>query len=83
MCSGGEAAPAHHPRGVGAGEGVLPEVTGGSGRWRVKRRSRPTSLSFTGSDVGPDGKYPPRTQKKDGSRLPLCARRQSSVGTAG
>lgn len=48
----------------GAGEGVLPEVTGGSRRWRVKRRSRPTSLSFTGSDVGPDGKYPPRTQKR-------------------
>uniref|UniRef100_A0A8I5MZW7 Uncharacterized protein n=1 Tax=Papio anubis TaxID=9555 RepID=A0A8I5MZW7_PAPAN len=29
-----------------------------------ERRSRPTSLSFTGSDVGPGGKYPPRTQKR-------------------
>lgn len=36
------------------GAGVLPEVAGGPA---------PTSLSFTGSDVGPDGKYPPRTQK--------------------
>ncbi|XP_063554630.1 ras-related protein Rab-27A isoform X2 [Gorilla gorilla gorilla] len=29
-----------------------------------ERRSRPTSLSFTGSDVGPGGKYPPTTQKR-------------------
>lgn len=56
------------------------EVTGGGGRWREERRSRPTSLSFTGSDVGPDGKIPAKDPKKASSE---CSRRagQDPAGT--
>lgn len=64
--------------------GVRLEVTGGSGGGRAGRRSRPHLMrSFTGSDVGPDGKIPAKDPEKGRQRVDAAARAETAAGTAG
>lgn len=74
-----EEASARRPRGLGR---LLPEVTGGSGRWRVERRSRPHLALLYGKWCGARRKIPAKDPKRAGNPWTRRARGHSGAGTA-